>query len=106
LRAGLLSEPEVIELINQKFVATWIIVDHAERLAKQGNALARTAAANWQFPLDIMFVSAEGRLLNKLNSFQDLRDAHPEVGHPPEGRGRSKPHLVTFLQHVRKHFGE
>jgi hypothetical protein len=105
LRAGLLSEPKIIELVNRKFVATWIIVDDAERLAAKNDRLARTALVNWQFPLDIMFMSDKGVLLSKLNSFQDLRDAHPDVGHPPEGRGRSKPHIETFLRHVATHFG-
>jgi hypothetical protein len=106
LRAGLLSNPAVIELVNRKFVATWIIVDEAEKLARRGNRLARTASLGWEFPLDIMFLTHDGELLNKLNSFSDLRDAHPDVGHPPEGRGKSAPHLTTFLGHVKEHFGE
>lgn len=105
MRAGLLSDPRIIELVNQKFVATWIIVDDAQRRAKDGDVLAKTLQANWQFPLDIMFVSADGSLLNKLNSFKHLRAAHSDVGHPPAGRGRSAPHSETFLEHVAEHFG-
>jgi hypothetical protein len=105
LRAGLLSDTQVTELVNKKFVATWIIVDDAERLSREGDAFAKTLFSNWEFPLDIMFLSPEGALLTKLNSFGDLRDAHPDVGHPPEGRGRSAPHLETFLRLVQTHFG-
>lgn len=105
MRAGLLSETQIIDLVNKKFVATWIIVDDAERLSRQGNEFAKTLYSNWEFPLDIMFLSADGALITKLNSFKDLRDAHPDVGHPPEGRGRSAPHLETFLRLVQTHFG-
>jgi hypothetical protein len=105
LRAGLLSEEQVIELVNRKFVATWIIVDDAEKLAQKGDAFAQTLFENWEFPLDIMFLAPDGVLLDKLNSFKDLRDAHSDVGHPPEGRGLSAPHLVTFLRFVQSRFG-
>lgn len=104
MRAGLLSEPQVIRRINEQFVSTAIIIDDAEELAKSGDPLAETAAEHWEFPLDMMFLSPEGALINKLNSFRDLRDAHPEVGHPPEGRGRAPSHLEVLMNHLDTHF--
>jgi hypothetical protein len=90
----------VIERINQEFVATWIIVDDAEKLAAAGDPLAKTLAANWEYPLDLMFVAPDGRLISKLNSFADLRGVHPDVGHPPESRGQAPPHVDVFMKHV------
>ncbi len=104
MRAGLLSHPDVIALVNQSFVPTWILVDDAKRRAAKGDALARALAAYWEFPLDVMFLDATGRFVNKLNSFEHLRGAHSDVGHPLEGRGKDLPHLQVFLQHVERHF--
>lgn len=94
----------MIELVNRKFVCTWIIVDEAAKLAAEGNALGKVCHENWEFPLDLMFLSPDGTLLSKLNSFNDLRGAHPDVGHPPEERGKDPAHIEVFLNHVEKHF--
>jgi hypothetical protein len=104
LRAGLLSESRVIERLNAQFVCTWTLVADARRRSDEGDRLSTTIASNWEFPLDVMFISPEGDLVTKLNSFHDLKAAHPDVGHPPEGRGRSAPHIDTFLQHVDRRF--
>lgn len=106
MRAGLLSHPQVIRRINRQFVPTWIIVDDAQKLAGGGNSLARTVAGRWEFPLDVMFLSSEGEFINKLNSFEDLRAAHHDVGHPPQGRGRSRSHFEVFMTHVDWYFGK
>lgn len=104
MRAGLLSEPTVIQCVNETFVATWILVDDARERARAGDEFARTLAVNWEFPLDLMFFNPDGRYVNKLNSFRDLRSAHDDVGHPPDGRGRDAPHEQVFLQHVDTYF--
>lgn len=106
MRAGLLSEPEVIKRINDTFVSTWILIDDAQKLAQNGNAFAETLASHWEFPMDLMFLSPEGKLIAKLNSFKDLSAAHSDVGHPPEGRGRDRPHLEVFNGVIEKHFGK
>ena len=90
----------MIERINRDFVATWILIDDAQKRAAEGDPLASTLSSRWEYPLDLMFLSANGRFLSKLNSFHDLRDAHPDVWHPPEGRGRALPHLDVFLKHI------
>jgi hypothetical protein len=104
LRAGLFSEPLVIQSINETFVATWILVDDAKERGISGDKFARTLALKWEFPLDLMFFNPDGSYVNKLNSFKDLRAADDTVGHPPEGRGKGEAHMQVFLRHVRGHF--
>ena len=104
MRTGLFSEPLVIDRLNQSFVCTWILVDVAQQRAKEGDQFAQTLADNWKFPMDIMFLSDEGQLMSKLNSFRDLNAAHPDVGHPGAERGRTAPHLKVFLDHLNTHF--
>lgn len=81
MRAGLLSEYGVIKLINERFVATWVLVDDLKKHAGMGNRFAQVLESNWEYPLDIMFLSTEGEFVSKLNSFRDL-PAHVNVGHP------------------------
>jgi len=106
LRAGLLSKPQFIELINKKFVSTWIIIDDARKLADKGDPLAKTLATNFEQPLDFMFLTKDGVLINKLNSAQHLHhNVHTDVSHPhaPTKPGRS--HEEVFLKHVMRMFG-
>ena len=105
MRAGLLSNAEVIERLNKEFVSTWILIDDVKRLANQGDRFAQTLATHWEFPLDLMFLTPDGRFVSKLNSFKHFKSAHPDVGHPPEGRGRAAPHIDVFMKHVDEHFG-
>ena len=104
MRAGLLSEPAIIRRINDTFVSTWMLIDDAERLGDEGDSFANTLALHWEYPLDLMFLDADGKLIAKLNSFKDLRAAHADVGHPPEGRGRNAPHIQVLTQSLDKHF--
>ena len=105
MRAGLLSQPHVIDEINENFVSTWIIIDDANKLAERGDPLAKTLASNWEYPIDIMFLTPEGKVVSKLNSFKDFKDVHPDVAAPP---GKEKlpadaarpSHVEVFLRHV------
>jgi len=105
MRAGLLSEQRIIDLVNDKFVATWVLVDDLKQHAASGDKFARTLSINWEYPLDLMFLSSEGEFVSKLNSFRDL-PAHHEVGHPRHPFGPDTPpkslifmkHAMTFLQ--------
>ncbi|GAB4143509.1 MAG: hypothetical protein Tsb009_14660 [Planctomycetaceae bacterium] len=104
MRAGLLSETQVIQQINKSFVATWILVDDAIDGGKKGNEFYKTLGTKWEFPMDLMFFNSNGKFINKLNSFKHLRSAHSDVGHPPEGRGKDSNHTLVFMRHVKKHF--
>ena len=95
----------MIQLINQTFVPTWILVDDAEKRGKQGDTFAATLAEHWAFPMDLMFLDSQGRFINKLNSFLHLRAAHSDVGHPHDERGKDAPHITVFRKHIEKHFG-
>ena len=83
MRAGLLSNPQIIKLINERFVTTWIVKDELETLAKAGNKLAQTLDAELEYPImDLMFLAPDGRYVNKLNAYQDFLDVHPDVSVP------------------------
>ena len=106
MRAGLLSDPLIIERLNRKFVSTWIIVDDLMKLSGKGGKLSQTLAENWQYPLDIMFLTPDGRLVSKLNSFKHFRTAHPDVSHPPTRLSSGPSHVEVFLDHLAVHFGK
>jgi hypothetical protein len=103
LRAGLLSNPEVIETINRKFVSIWVIYDELITQAADGDRLARVLSVNHEYPLDFMFLTPNGQLITRLTSFKDLPSAHQAVAHPQRG-GNS--HFNVFMNRVKKHFGE
>jgi hypothetical protein len=107
LRAGLLSTPRVRELINEKFISTWVLIDELKQNAGKGNRLADTLAEHWEYPLDLMFLSPDGGFVSKLNSFRDLPNAHPDVGgegNPFARHGRS--HAEVFMRHAGRFLDE
>ena len=109
MRAGLLSNPQIIKLINDRFVATWIVKDELETLAKAGNKLAQVLDAELEYPImDLMFLTPEGRYVNKLNAYQDFLDVHPDVSvpfSPKKRRAVVQSDVDVFLDHVTAHFG-
>jgi hypothetical protein len=105
LRAGLLSEKEVVGLINENFVSTWVLIDVIKSHAGKGNLLADTLASNWEYPLDLMFLKTNGEFVAKLNSFRDFPNAHVDVGFPnrvPDGLS----HTETFLRRANEVLGD
>jgi hypothetical protein len=104
MRAGLLSEPSVIRMLNEEFVSTWVLVDELKSNAQ--DPFASTLLAHWGFPMDLMFLTETGTFVSKLTSFGDLHGVHADVGHDPNHPDRSGPsNLEVFTQHVR-HFLE
>ena len=102
MRAGLLSENEIIRLLNENFVSTWALIDDLKSYAGKGNRLADTLAGNWEYPLDLMFLTADGRFVGKLNSFRDFPSSHIDVGHPTRfSDGPS--HTDIFLKRVNEY---
>ena len=104
MRAGLLSDSRVIKLINEKFVSTWVLIDDLKQRTETEHPLAKTLSDNWEYPLDLMFLTPEGQFVTKLNSFDDLPQAHPDVGHHanPRLRFEGRSHTEVFLDHVQK----
>ncbi len=111
MRAGLLSEPRVIQRIHDRFVSTWILKDDLATLAKKGDPLAQQLAPNFEEPLDLMFLTPGGRFISKLSSFHDFTEVHPDVGAPNfitstrKEQKRKQSHADVFLEYTAAHFG-
>jgi len=103
LRAGLLSEPEVVQRLNSDFACTLIIIDDAKKLGAGGDELAKLCAAQWRYPVEMIFAAPDGKLLSKLNSAKDFPDLHADVASPtaeyPGGKG-DQSHKGVFLKHL------
>jgi hypothetical protein len=110
LRAGLLSDPEVITRLNSRFVCTSAIIDEVEKRAAGGDELARLLAAQWEYPVEMLFLTPPSAVVSKLNSFKDFPGMHAEVSAPPGkrhlGRGDEHSHRDLFLKHLAVHFGK
>jgi hypothetical protein len=110
LRAGLLSDQEVINRVNERFVCTSIIIDDLEKKAANGDALAKQLVAEWEYPVEMMFVTPTCKLISKLNSFKDFPGMHPDVSAPPGNRFQTMEekhsHIDVFLNHLALHFGK
>jgi hypothetical protein len=109
LRAGLLSQPQVIQRINQQFVCATLsyfeLMDHAEA----GSALAREVLKHWQTPLVLVFLSPDGRFVSKLSSLKELNEVHPDTSRRPEAPQQSSvnsdvDNARVFLRHLDEHF--
>jgi hypothetical protein len=109
LRAGLLSDPEVIDRLNRGFVCTSVIIDDAKKRADSGDPLARQLADQWEYPLEMIFFSPGGAVVSKLNSFKDFPGVHPDVVAPPQKEhvaiDDERSHVQSFLKHLAVHFG-
>jgi hypothetical protein len=109
LRAGLLSDPKVISRLNRDFVSTSIIIDDLEKRAADGDDFAKKLAAEWVYPVEMMFVTPECAVVSKLNSYKDFPGMHPDVSAPPgkrhAARMQEQSHSEAFLSHLGRHFG-
>ena len=59
--------------------------------------------------MDILFLTPEGQLVGKLNSFKDFPEVHAGVS-APHGKESSvdapkRSHVEVFLDYVSRHFG-
>jgi hypothetical protein len=108
LRAGLLSDPEIIKRLNKGFVSTSMIIDDVQKRAKAGDELAKQLVAHWEYPLELMFLTPACKLVFKLNSYQDFPGIHPDVVAPPKKQGSLQvdehSHNKVFLKHLADHF--
>jgi hypothetical protein len=99
----------VIKLINDRFVSTWIVKDELDVLANKGNKLAQDLGSKLEYPImDLMFLTSDGRYVNKLNAFADFLDVHPDVSVPQSSRVQREvvqTDVDVFLDHVAAHFG-
>ena len=107
MRAGLLSEPQVIQKIKERFVSTTITYADLKESVKTRDELAREVAAQFLGPVELMFLTPEGRFVTKLTSVQDF-DLHPDTDLRPGQRYNPSPerNMRVFLNHVDKYFGK
>ena len=87
-----------------------MIVDDVNKRAQAGDKLAQELAANWEYPLEMMFLTPDGKPVSKLNSFKDFPGMHPDVSAPPGTKHAAKTdgqsHSTAFLNHLAAHFGK
>ena len=108
MRAGLLSDPKVIAQLNKRFISTTILIDDLEARAKSGDEFAKRVAAEWEYPVEFIFLSPEGKPLSKLNSFKDFPGMHPDVSAPPgkEHWATKETHSDRFLNAIDRSYGK
>jgi hypothetical protein len=100
----------VIERLNKDFVSTMSIIDDVTKRADSGDAVAQQLVKNWKYPVEMMFLTPNGQLVSKINSFEDFPGVHQDVSAPP-GKGKQRPpvderaHVNAFLKHLADHFG-
>jgi hypothetical protein len=90
-----------MRFINENFVSTWTLIDDIKNYAGQGNRLADALAENWEYPLDLMFLTAEGEFVSKVNTYRDFASAHEDVGHPTHFRDAPS-HAEIFLKRANE----
>ena len=90
-------------------MCTWVVKDDLEMMASKGNKFAKELDSKLEYPvMDLMFVSADGHYINKLNAYNDFLDVHPDVSVPTSSRKRRdivQTDVDVFLDHVEKFFG-
>jgi hypothetical protein len=109
LRAGLLSDPQVIQKVNEQFVSVTLPSADLSKRAASGDALAREILNHWQLPVGLIFLTPEGQFVTKLSSLTDLNEVHPDTTRRPEApQYHSLKSDVNnariFLKHLAQHF--
>ncbi len=100
----------MIARLNRDFVCTSILIDDLKPRAARGDPLAHRLADEWVYPLEMLFVTPSGKLISKLNSYEDFPGMHPDVVAPPHAAHQDlmdeHAHKHIFLHHLARHFGK
>ena len=109
MRAGLLSDGDIINRLNQGFVNTSIIIDEVKKRAQTGDALAQQLAAHWEYPVEMIFLTPDLKVISQMNSHKDFPGVHPDVASPPQATkrldaGNERSHVEVFRKHLARHF--
>ncbi len=87
-----------------------MIIDDVEKRATAGNELAKRLAAEWVYPVEMIFLTPDGQVAGKLNSYKDFPSVHPDVSSPPDRPYRTvdaeASHSERFLEFLDRHFGK
>jgi hypothetical protein len=108
VRAGLLSQPQVIQRINETFVSTSITYPELAKMVKAGDEFAGKVAAHWFSPVTLIFLTTEGRFITRLSPLAELCEVHPDTSPRPGQMKDPESHLQNtkvFLKHLDEHFG-
>jgi hypothetical protein len=108
VRAGLLSQPEVIQAINERFVSTTITYFDVSQLAKKGDEFAKKLTPRWSNPVSLMFFTPDGEFVMLLNPVKDFTDIHPYTDLRPGQRHEADPkeNVRKFFEQLDQHFGK
>ncbi len=91
-------------------MCTAIIIDDLQKRAATGDELAKVLAANWEYPVEMMFATPACTLVSRLNSFKDFPIMHPDVaalaGEREVTGEEEHSHPSVFLKHVAAHFAK
>ena len=78
-------------------------------MAETGDKLAREVADHWEQPVNLMFLTPQGRFLTKLSTLTDLTAIHPDTSLRP-GQKRDGASALTnsqvLLKHLDQYFGD
>lgn len=98
----------MIARLNKDFVCTSVIIDDLEQRAGRGDALAKQLAAQWEYPVEFVFLTPAGKPISKMNS-KEFPGTHPDVAAPPSHEKKvikdKRAHVTAFLKHLADHFG-
>lgn len=100
MRAGLLSDSQVIQLLDERFVCSWVVHDEISDPSWSGLPIAHVLDKEHEYPFDFMFFAPDGSFLGKLTSFRHLRGAHPDVAHPDRGGPDHKTVLLETIDRL------
>jgi len=82
LRAGPLSDSEIVKLLNSEFVNAWLLLSDLERPIRSihteaGRRLASVALREFTFPVESQVFSSTGGVLEQLD-YNALLDVGPD----------------------------
>ena len=108
MRAGLLSQPEVIQKLNERFVCTTITIFDLWNRAKSGDELAKNVETHWSNPVSLMFFKPNGEFVTLLSPTKELIDVHPDTARRPTQTRCPGPEHNTqlFLKEIEESFGK
>ena len=82
MRAGPLSQKNTVELLNREFINSWLLLSDLERpfshySTEEGRRWARVALEEFDYPVETLVLSADGRVAAQLQ-YNDMLDVGPD----------------------------
>jgi len=77
-------------------------------MAAKGDKLAKQLATQYEYPVEMIFLTPTGATVSKLNSHEDFPGRHPDVVSLPRKQllpaEKKRSHTDIFLKHIALHF--